>query len=82
MITFSTPAKFLEAIAKPYNFQGNEGISYKVRLLVEDQIFQLKSNKDQIENFKQYEGEDGEATFIVTANREEVKLVLAQFNTD
>lgn len=72
-------AKLIEVIQKPYKMEGNEGISYKVRFLVGDEIYQLKSTIEQTESLKPLVGQVGSAEFHVKTRLESVTLVLASF---
>jgi hypothetical protein len=78
-IAFEAQAKLIEVVQKPYKVEGNEGISYKLRFLVGDDIFELKSSLEQTEELKASQGFTGLAKFIVKARKETVTIVLASF---
>jgi len=73
-------AKLIEVVQKPYKMAGNEGISYKLRFLVGDDIWQLKSSLEQTELFKNSVGKTGDAVFTVHARKEDVTIQLASLD--
>jgi len=75
-------AKMLTAESKPYSFEGNEGVSNKVRISVEGEIFSCNSSKDQIAIFKQFEGSEGTAKLKFTSRKENLKLEITAFEPD
>jgi len=78
MITLN--AKLIEVVQKPYSFNGNEGISYKLRFLTDkDEIMQFKSTKEQTESFKDLVGKHGKMEITLSTRKEEVSVALATF---
>jgi len=71
-----TKAKVLTAEAKPYNVDGNQGVSYKIRLNVEGEIFVCKSDEAQVSEFKARIGEEGKAEIEVVSHKENMSLRL------
>jgi len=71
--------KILSAESKPYNIQGNEGVSHKVRALVGDEIFSLKATESLVKEAEEHIA-NGEVTLQVdlTSPKENVKLTLAR----
>lgn len=76
---FEIQAKLIEVVQKPYSVNGNEGISYKLRFLVGDEIWAIKSNSEQCSDMKKFDGKTGKAKFEVKARKEDVSLSLANF---
>lgn len=74
-------AKLLTAESKPYSVNGNEGVSHKVRLLAQNEIFVCKSNAEQVSRLKDVQGEDGEAVFRLTSRKESLSLELVTFES-
>lgn len=72
-------AKLIEVIAKPYSVSGNEGVSYKLRFLISDEIFLIKSNKEQVEQFETLSGRVGKVTLSVTSPKEIVSISVDSF---
>ena len=81
MIEIKVKAKLIEVIQSPYSVNGNEGISYKLRFLVNDsEIWEIKSSKevtDQLKNFVDKVSSD--AIFEIYARKEAVTLKLKEF---
>ena len=77
--TLTLKAKLIEVVQKPYKMAGNEGISYKLRFLVADDVWQLKSSIEQTESLKSQVGTTGTCEFVVHSRKEDVTLQLATF---
>lgn len=77
--TIKVSAKLIEVVQKPYKVEGNEGISYKLRFLVGDEIWQLKSSLEQTESLKTQISQIGSAEFVARSRKEDVTLQLANF---
>jgi len=71
--------KVLSAESKPYDFQGNKGVSHKIRVLIEGEIFSVKTTAEQVTEFKQYVGKDGEAVVQFVSPKENLKMNLISF---
>lgn len=76
---FETTAKLIEVIQAPYKVNGNEGISYKLRFLVGDEIWAVRSSKEQTEDLKTHQGKSGTVKFNIKARKEDVSLQVASF---
>lgn len=72
-------AKMLSAESKPYDFGGNKGVSHRIRLSVEGEIYVCKSNESQVASMKDHVGEDGEAVLKVVSRKEALSLELVSF---
>lgn len=71
--------RIIEVIQKPYELNGNKGVSYRVRALIDDEIFVLKSTESQTNDYKQYEGEEGHFKLKLSSPRESVRVDLVEF---
>jgi len=80
MLTLKAKAKLIEVVQKPYKVEGNEGISYKLRFLIGDEIWELKSSIEQTEDLKSKVGVTAEAEFAVKSRKETVTLSLVKFD--
>jgi hypothetical protein len=74
-----TEAKLLTAESKPYNIDGNEGVSHRIRLNVDGEIYSCKSSADQVAYMKQFEKKEGTASFKVNSRKENLSLELVSF---
>ena len=76
MITIKEKAKVLSSDSTPYDFKGNEGVSHRVRLMVDGEIYAIKSSDKQVEAVKQFVGKDVTVVLNVTSPKELLKMVL------
>jgi len=53
-------ATMLSASAKPYNFEGKSGISYKSSFLIGDKILSVKTNEEQYNEMKDLTSQVGQ----------------------
>lgn len=74
--------KILTAISKPYDFEGRSGVSHRIRVLVDGEIFACKSSEEQVKLLKEAEGAEGEVTLLVTSPKEAVSVSLESFVED
>jgi len=74
-----TVAKILSAESKPYNMNGNEGISHRVRILVDGEIFACKSSANQVAQLKEHINEEGDVTLSFTSRKENLGVELVSF---
>lgn len=77
-----TKAKILTAESKPYDVEGNTGVSHKIRLNVDGEIYVCKSTPEQIEKVSPHVGADGEATIKVNSRKENMSLELVSFDVE
>lgn len=75
-------ATLLTAEAKDYKFDGKEGTSYKVRLLINGEIFKCNSNKNQIDVLQPSIGKQGVAIVKLESRKEMLSLSLKSFIED
>lgn len=81
MIKVQTSAKLLSAVSKPYSFNGNEGISYKIRFIAEDSIFEFRSNKEQVTQLESLVGKVGTLEIVINSVKETLVASVGSFVT-
>jgi len=79
MQNINVNAKVLSAENTPYDFDGNEGVSHKIRLSIADEIYSVKTSEDQVNEFKAFVGKSGKAVVSFLSPRENLKMVLVSF---
>lgn len=82
MIIAKVKATILGAVSKPYDFNGNTGTSHKVRLLVDGDVFEIKSTPEQVKDLAhrvEKGATDGAATLRFTSPKERLSLALDKF---
>jgi len=75
----NTQAKILSAESKPYSFGGNEGVSHRIRLNVDGEIYVCKSTESQVKEIKDKVGAEGMARIKVLSRKETLSLELVSF---
>jgi len=76
---FEENAKLLTAESKTYSFNGNEGVSHRVRLNINGEIFVAKSTEEQVRNLAPLVGKDGVAVVKLSSPKEALKLECLSF---
>jgi len=71
--------KILTAESKPYKIDGNEGVSHKIRINVDGEIYVCKSSAEQVNDLQEVIGEEGQCTFKVNSRKENLSLQLVSF---
>jgi len=74
-----TKARILSAESKPYTFDGREGTSHKIRVLVGDRIFPCKATADLVLAAVKLEGKDAEVELEFTSVKELVGVSFVKF---
>jgi len=74
-----TDARLLTAESKPYSFGGNEGVSHRVRLLVDGEIFACKSTSEDVAALARFEDQEGEAVLKLTSRKEMLGVEIESF---
>jgi len=75
-----TNATLLTAESKPYEIDGNKGISHKARFLIGGEIFKVNATADQVVQLnKSSGGSMGELTLNITSPKENVKVSMVSF---
>jgi len=72
-------ATLLTAESKPYNVNGNEGVSHKARFNVQGEIYSLKCTANDIQSLQQFVGQTGDLVFDLTSRREQIAVVFKSF---
>jgi len=75
-------ARLLTAESNPYNFNGNEGISNKVRVLIGSEIIVCNATLEQINDFKKYEGKDGVVVIQLKSRKEKLTTSIESFELE
>jgi len=75
-----TNAKVLSAESKPYDFGGNKGVSHRIRLSIDGEIYVCKSNESQVNSLKEYVGEDHAVVLKLLSRKEALSLELTDIN--
>jgi len=71
-----TKAKVLSAESKPYDMDGNKGVSHKVRFFIEDSIYPAKTDEATVLRFKNLVGKDVTVELNFTSVRENPAVAL------
>jgi len=74
-----TKALLLTAESRSYDFNGNQGVSHKIRISVAGEIYVCKSTADQVAALKKFEGKEGTAEVKVVSRKENMTLELLSF---
>jgi len=70
MIDVTTEGMLLTAVSKPYSMNGTEGVSHRVRVLINGDIYACKSNANQVESLKGALGSMGKITLRFKSPKE------------
>jgi len=73
--------KLLTASSDPYDFSNDEGeqvkgVSNKVRINIEDEIFAFKIDPERVAKFKKFEGQDVTVELSLTSPKERARVQL------
>lgn len=79
---YETEAILLTAESKDYKFDGKEGVSHKIRLSINGEIFKCNSNSNQIAVLKPSEGKLGRAVIKLDSRKEVLSLTLVSFEEE
>jgi len=72
--------RILSAESKPYDFEGNAGVSHKIRISVAGEIIVCNSTEEQVRDYKEFVGKEGTAVIELVTRKETVKFKLLDFN--
>jgi len=75
-------AKVLSAESKPWKMEGREGVSHTVRLNILGEIFAVKTSEEQVNEFKQYVGKEGQVVVSFSSPKENLKMSIDSFKVD
>jgi len=68
--------KILTAESKPYDVNGNKGVSHKVRILFDTAIFPCKASEKQVTDLQKQLLKDLQCTVEFTSIKENLGIVL------
>jgi len=72
-------AKILSAENKPYDFDGNTGVSHTIRLAINDEIFLVKTTEAQVAEFMPLVGKRGTVVVEFISPKEILKMKILSF---
>jgi len=75
-------ARILSAESKPYDFDGNKGVSHKIRLSILGEVYSVKTTEEQVNEFKQYVGKEGSVVVSFSSPKENLKMSIESFKVD
>jgi len=76
---FKVTARLLTAESKPYEMNGNSGVSHRVRFNIEGEIFNIKSSAEVVRSLSSRVGEEGRLTFKLESRKENLSMSLVSF---
>lgn len=76
---FEEKAILLSAESNPYDFNGNQGTSHRVRVNVGGEIYVCKSTPEQVLELKHLVKQEGVAVLKFTSVKESLSLQLVSF---
>jgi len=76
---FTSEVMLLTAVSKPYAFNGNEGVSHRLRFSVKGEVYPIKTTEALVKEFAPHVQKTGKATFKLTSEKENIKLELVSF---
>lgn len=79
---FEEKAVLLTAESKPYDFNGNTGVSHKIRLMIGGEIFEMKSSPEQVSELANDLKKSGLAKLKISSPKEKLKMELVGFSPD
>lgn len=77
---FEAEGKILTVESKAYDFDGNKGTSHKIRVNIDGEIYVAKSSQEQCDEFKKFEGADGDFTFKLSSPKERLVFSIVTFD--
>lgn len=75
-------AILLSAESKPYDFNGNSGVSHKVRVSIGGEIYNCNSNEKQVLELKDSVSREGEVTIEFRTRKEALSAVVVDFEPE
>jgi len=76
---FEEKGILLTAESKPYDFGGNSGVSHNIRVSLNGEIFSCKSDENQVQAMKKYEGQSGNVVVKIASRKEKLSASLVSF---
>jgi len=74
-----TEGKILSADSKPYDFDGRKGVSHRVRVLIEGDIYSLKATPELVKDLAEKVDEEGRLTVKFSSRKETLSAELIDF---
>lgn len=68
--------KILTAVAKPYQMGSNQGISYRIRVLIGGHVYAFSASEPLVAQCRPLEGQDVNLVFALTSPKENLKAEL------
>lgn len=75
-------AKVLSAENKPYDFNGNSGVSHTIRLSIEGEVYAVKTTEAQVNEFAKYVGKSGVVKVSFSSPKENLKMSIDSFEVE
>lgn len=80
--TKNDEAQIVSAESRAYDINGQKGVSHKVRINVNGEIYSCNSNEEQVTALKSLVGARGEAVITFYSPRERLVAKLEEFNEE
>jgi len=78
----TTEARLISAESKPWEIEGRSGVSHKVRVLVDTDVFVLKATEQDVARCNEYieeENTSGELTIDLVSSKEVTQTKFVSF---
>jgi len=75
----NTKGIVLSATSKPYEFDGRKGVSHKIRVAVNGEIYICNSDEKQVKEIEQFVGKTVSIAFKVVSPKENLGLKVVSF---
>jgi len=75
-------AKIISAESKPYDIDGNKGVSHRIRVLIGTEIFALRATEDQVTRAKDFVGKVGDIELEILSPKENLRAEFGSFVAD
>jgi len=79
MLEYKAKGQVLSAVSKPYDFEGKSGVSHRIRVMVQGEIFACRSSQQQVEDTKKFVGQEGEVILGFSSPKESVTVEFVGF---
>jgi len=78
----TTRATLLTAESKPYDIDGNKGVSHKARFLIDGEIYKVNATQNEISYLNEVKAQDnvlGDLTLSFSSPKENMKVQFVSF---
>jgi len=75
-------ATILSADSKPYDFNGRQGVSHKVRANILGEIYSLRASQELVSSFQKQIGKEGLITLKFSSPKENLRVEVLSFEPD